>query len=170
MGSIALTLSGENYFVCKLVVNNGKLYMPFNVNVNIYIDTPQNCNMAPGSVQVEVSSGEILSSAFNPSQSSYVIPNIYLLGESTVYVKGNGKAGVGSAELMVYGPQSTVEFDGSTHWNGMIAGKKVIIKGNGKIESSSKFKEPEQHLAPLFQRTRYVECSGTSGTTPNANC
>jgi hypothetical protein len=166
----SLTLSGENYFVCKLVVNNGKLYMPFNVNVNIYIDTPQNCNMAPGSVQVEVSSGEILSDAFNPSQSSYVIPNIYLLGQSTVYVKGNGKAGFGSAELMIYGPQSTVEFDGNTHWNGMIAGKKVIIKGSGKIESSSKFKEPEQHLAPLFQRTRYVECGGTSGTLPNANC
>jgi len=165
-----LTVSGENYFVCKLVVNNGKLYMPFNVNVNIYIDTPQHCNMAPGAIQVEVSSGEILSSAFNPSQSSYVIPNIYLLGQSTVYVKGNGAAGFGSAELMIYGPQSTVEFDGSTHWNGMIAGKKVIIKGNGKIESSAKFKEPEQHLAPLFQRTRYVECSGTSGTTPDANC
>lgn len=165
-----LTVSGENYFVCKLVVNNGKLYMPFNVNVNIYIDTPQNCNMAPGAIQVEVSSGEILSSAFNPSQSSYVIPNIYLLGQGTVYVKGNGAAGFGSAELMIYGPQSTVEFDGSTHWNGMIAAKKVIIKGNGKIESSAKFKEPEQHLAPLFQRTRYVECSGTSGSTPDANC
>jgi len=166
----SLTLSGENYFVCKLIVKNGKLYMPFNKNVNVYIDTPEHCGLAPGSIQFEVQNGEILSSANNPGQESYVIPNIYLLGESRVYVKGNGKGGFGSSEVMLYGPKATVEFDGGVFWNGMIAAKKVIIKGNGKVESSSKFKEPDQHLAPLFQRTRYVECSGTSTTTPNANC
>lgn len=166
----ALTMSGQNYFVCKLIVNNGKLYMPFNSNVNIYIDTPENCELAPGSVQFEVSSGEILSSAFNPSQESYVIPNIYMLGEGRAYVKGNGSIGEGSSEMMIYGPKATVEFQGNTHWNGMIAARKVIIQGNGKIESSSKFKLPEQSLAPLFERSRYVECSGGPASTPNASC
>jgi Tfp pilus assembly protein PilX len=166
----ALTMSGQNYFVCKLIVNNGKLYMPFNSNVNIYIDTPEHCNLAPGTIQVEISNGEILSSAFNPSQESYVIPNIYLLGESRVYVKGNGSVGAGSSEVMIYGPKATVEFHGTTHWNGMIAAKKVIVEGDGKIESSPKFKLPEQSLAPLFERTRYVECSGGISATPDANC
>jgi hypothetical protein len=82
----------------------------------------------------------------------------------------NPEKGFSSNEVMIYGPQSTVEFDGNVRWKGMIAGKKVIIKGKVTLESSSQFKEPEQRLAPIFQRTRYVECSGAPGSTPNANC
>jgi hypothetical protein len=174
----ALTLGGHNYLVCKLVVEGGKLYMPFNTEVNIYIDTPEKCNLAPGSVQLAVlNNGEILSSAFNPSQESYAIPNIYLLGESKVYLKGNpsnvsSEKGATSNEIMIYGPKSTIEFDGSATWKGMVAGKKVIIQGNGRIESSSKFKLPEKNLQPLFERQHYVECTGTTTATsaPNTNC
>jgi Tfp pilus assembly protein PilX len=171
-----LTLGGHDYLVCKVIVEGGKVYMPFNTEVNIYIDTPEHCGLAPGSVQFTVmNNGEILSTAFNPSQESYAIPNIYLLGDGSVYLKGNPSGGIGengqtSSEIMIYGPQSTIEFDGSATWKGMVAGKKVIVKGNGKIESSSKFKLPEKNLQPLFERTRYVECSGTSTSTPNANC
>lgn len=164
-----LTLGGQNYLVCKLIISNGKLYMPFNSNVNIYVKTPQECGLPANSVQVEVG-GDILSSAFIPSQQSYVIPNIYLLGESKVYVKGNGSGGEGSSEFTIYGPKSTVEFQGGTFWNGMVAAKKVIVQGNVKLESSSKFKLPEQSLTPLFQRTRYIECGGTSASSPAANC
>lgn len=172
----ALTLGGHNYLVCKLFVEGGKLYMPFNTEVNIYIDTPAHCGLAAGSVQFAVmNNGEILSSAFNPSQESYAIPNIYLLGESKVYLKGNptnvsSEKGSTSNEIMIYGPQSTIEFDGSATWKGMVAGKKVIVKGNGRIESSSKFKLPEKNVQPLFERTRYVECSGTAAAVPNTNC
>jgi len=172
----ALTLGGHNYLVCKLYVEGGKLYMPFNTEVNIYVDTPQHCGLAPGAVQFAVlNNGEILSTAFNPSQSSYAIPNIYLLGESKVYLKGNPsnvstEKGVTSNEIMIYGPQSTIEFDGSATWKGMVAGRKVIVKGNGRIESSSKFKLPEKNVQPLFERTHYVECSSSGSSTPNSNC
>jgi len=171
-----LTLGGYNYLVCKLVVEGGKLYMPFNTEVNVYIDTPQHCGLAPGSVQFAVmNNGEILSTAFNPSQESYAIPNIYLLGESKVYLKGNPsnvttEKGATSNEIMIYGPQSTIEFDGTATWKGMVAGRKVIIKGNGRIESSSKFKLPEKKVQPLFERTHYVECTGSSSSVPNTNC
>lgn len=171
-----LTLGGHNYLVCQLVVEGGKLYMPFNTEVNIYVDTPEHCGLAAGSTQVAVmNNGEILSTAFNPSQESYAIPNIYLLGESKVYLKGNpsnvsSEKGVTSSEIMIYGPQSTVEFDGSATWKGMVAAKRVIIKGNGRIESSSNFKLPEKNLEPLFERTHYVECSGTATSVPNTNC
>jgi hypothetical protein len=171
-----LTLGGHNYFVCQLVVDGGKLYMPFNTEVNIYIDTPEHCGLAAGSVQFAVTNnGEVLSTAFNPSQESYAIPNIYLLGSGKVYLKGNpsnvsSEKGATSNEMMIYGPQSTVEFDGSATWKGMVAAKKVVVKGNGRIESSSNFKKPEQNLTPIFERTRYVECSGTTGSVPNANC
>jgi Tfp pilus assembly protein PilX len=171
-----LTLGGHNYFVCQLIVEGGKLYMPFNTEVNIYIDTPEHCGLAAGAVQFKVmNNGEVLSTAFNPSQESYAIPNIYLLGNGSVYLKGNptsvsSEKGATSNEVMIYGPQSTIEFDGSATWKGMVAGKKVIIKGNGRIESSSKYKKPEQNLTPLFERTRYVECAGTATSLPNANC
>ena len=171
-----LTLGGHTYLVCKLIVEGGKLYMPFNTEVNIYIDTPEHCGLAPGSVQMAVmNNGEILSTAFNPSQESYAIPNIYLLGESKVYLKGNpsnvsSEKGATSNEIMIYGPKSTVEFDGAATWKGMVAAKKVIVKGNGRIESSSKFKLPEKNLQPLFERTHYVECSGTTSSAPNSNC
>jgi hypothetical protein len=164
-----LSLGGQNYFVCKLIISNGQLLVPFNSNVNIYVAPPQSCDLPANSVQVEVA-GEILSSAFIPSQQSYVIPNIYLLGESKVYVKGNGSGGKGSSEFTIYGPKSTVEFQGGTYWNGMVAAKKVIVQGNVKLESSSKFQLPDQSLAPLFQRTRYVECGAAAVSSPAANC
>jgi len=172
----ALTLGGRNYLVCQLIVDGGKLYMPFNTEVNIYIDTPQNCGLAPGTVQLAVTNnGEILSSAYNPPQGSYAIPNFYLLGEGKVSLQGNPsnidpKNGIVSNEMMIYGPQATVEFSGNSSWKGMVAAKKVYINGHVTIESSSKFKLPEKNLAPIFQRTRYVECSAATGTTPNANC
>jgi hypothetical protein len=172
----ALTLGGHNYLVCKLFVEGGRLYMPFNTEVNIYIDTPQHCGLPAGSVQFAVmNNGEILSTAFNPSQASYAIPNIYLLGESKVYLKGNPsnvspEKGVTSNEIMIYGPQSTIEFDGSATWKGMVAARKVIVKGNGRIESSSKFKLPEKNVQPLFERTHYVECAGSGSSVPNTNC
>jgi hypothetical protein len=171
-----LTLGGHNYLVCKLIVEGGTLYMPFNTEVNIYIDTPEHCGLAAGAVQFAVTNnGESLSTAFNPSQESYAIPGVYLLGNGSVQLKGNPsnvspEKGQTSSEIMIYGPQSTIEFDGTATWKGMVAGKKVIIKGNGRIESSSKFKLPEKNLTPLFERTRYVECSGTVTSPPNANC
>jgi hypothetical protein len=45
----------------------------------------------------------------------------------------------------------------------------VLVNGGVRLQSSSKFKEPDQHLAPIFQRTRYVECA-QGGATPNSNC
>jgi hypothetical protein len=171
-----LTLGGHTYLVCKLFVEGGTLYMPFNTEVNIYIDTPEHCNLPSGAVQFAVTNnGEILSTAFNPSQESYAIPGVYLLGNGRVELKGNPsnvspEKGQTSSEIMIYGPQSTIEFNGTATWKGMVAGKKVIIKGNGRIESSSKFKLPEKNLTPLFERTHYVECSGTSTSVPNTNC
>ena len=171
-----LTMGGNPYWVCKVIVDGGKLYMPFNSEVNIYIDTPEHCNMAPGDVQFEVKgNGEVLSTAFNPAQESYAIPGIYLLGSGKVLLSGNPsnvspETGLTSNEMMIYAPQSTIEFKGASRWKGMIAGKRVVVNGNVRLESSSKFKEPDQHLAPIFQRSRYVECAGGSGATPNANC
>lgn len=171
-----MTLGGLNYFICKLVVKNGTLIMPFNTEVHIYLDKPENCGLAPGAVQFEVDAGgEILSTANNPSQASYAIPAVYLLGNGSVSLQGNpsnvsSTHGTTSNEVMIYGPESSVEFSGHTTWKGMVAAKHVIINGNVKMESSSKFKEPDQHLAPIFQRTRYVECGAATGTSPSANC
>jgi hypothetical protein len=52
----------------------------------------------------------------------------------------------------------------------MIAGNTVQISGNPTMKSNSKIKEPEIFLQSLLQRSRYVECTGPGGSTPNADC
>jgi hypothetical protein len=162
-----LTMSGTDYFVCKLILHPGTIFMPVGRNVRIFVDTPENCKLAPGTVQVEITgSSNIQSTGFNPSQGFFGVPGIYVLGNGTVNLAGNS----GSNEMMLYAPNSYVDIQGNASWNGMIAGKSINIHGSVTIESDPRIKPPEITLASMFERTRYVECTGATATPPNANC
>jgi hypothetical protein len=71
---------------------------------------------------------------------------------------------------MVYAPYSNVELGGNATWIGMFAGKTIKMNGNPTIKSDSRIPQPEIYFPGLLERTRYVECSGASGSPPDVNC
>jgi hypothetical protein len=162
-----LTMGGNNYFVCELSVQ-GKLYMPVNAHVQIFIDTPEHCGLKSGATQVTIGAAAVIeSSAYNPSQGLYEVPSIYVLGNGAVKLDGTLKT---TDEVMIYAPYSEIDLGGNATWNGMIAGKSLKVHGNPVIKSDPNLKEPEIHAAPLFERTRYVECTGATASPPDADC
>jgi hypothetical protein len=161
-----LSMGGHDYLVCGLFVN-GQLIMNAESEIRIFVDTPEHCGLEPGAVQVEfTASANVTSTGYNPAQSSYKIPGIYVLGESTVRLSGNS----GTNEVMVYAPKSEIEIQGNATWKGLFAGKKMYIHGNPTIESDPSIKAPDIKWATLLERTRYVECVGATASPPNAYC
>jgi hypothetical protein len=167
-GQATLTMGGSApYFVCGLFINAGKIIMPVGSNVQIFVDTPQNCGLPSGAVQVEIKgNANIESTAYNPQQGLFEVPGIFLLGNGKVNLAGTS----GTNEMMLYAPESEIDMGGNATWKGMIAGRTLRLHGSPKVESDPNMKEPEIALAGLLQRTRYVECTSGSASPPDANC
>ncbi|HEX6229452.1 MAG TPA: hypothetical protein VFZ41_08350 [Solirubrobacterales bacterium] len=168
-----LTMGGADYFVCGLFMKNGTLIMPAGSNIRIFIDTPESCGLGPGALQVEITgSANVKSTAYDPDLGQFDIPGIYVLGspEIPTDVKLCGNSSQIENELMLYAPYSDVEICGNAKWTGMIAGKTIWIHGNPTIEADPGIEPPEITLEGLWERTRYVECTGPTATPPNASC
>jgi hypothetical protein len=170
-----LTMGGSDYLVCKLVINGGgELIMDANARVRIFVDTPENCGYSDGVVQVDIHGGaEIKSTAY--AQGEDAVPGIYVLGsediQTNVVLAGTpGGNDGGIHELLLYAPNSDIELLGDTTWKGMIAGKSITIKGNPTIESLPGVEDEEITTSSLWERTRYVECTGPSARPPDASC
>jgi hypothetical protein len=162
-----LTMNGGDYFICQLSVGPGTIYMSAQAHVRIFIDTPQNCGLPSGAVQVDIGgNGNLVSSGYNPGQGIYEIPAIYVLGNGTVSIGANS----GTNHLMLYAPESAIDFGGNAEWIGMFAGKSINLHGNPFFKTDANLKEPDITYSGRFQRSRYVECAGASASPPNANC
>lgn len=166
-GQGTLTMNGNDYFICQLKIGPGTVYMSAQAHVRIFIDTPENCGLSPGATQVDISgNGNIISSGYNPGQGIYEIPAIYVLGNGAVSIGANS----GTNHVMVYAPESAIDFGGGATWIGMIAGKSINLHGNPLFKSDPNLKEPDITYSGQFQRNRYVECTGPSASPPNASC
>ncbi len=166
-GNGTLTMNGGDYFICKLEIGPGTVYMSAGAHARIFIDTPEHCGLASGATQVNINgNGNLVSSAWSPQQGSYEIPQIYVLGNGAVKIGANS----GTNHLMLYAPQSQVTLEGNAEWIGMFAGKSITLNGNPYFRSDPHIKEPNITYAGRFQRTRYVECTGATASPPNADC
>jgi hypothetical protein len=170
--SATLTMGGRDYWVCGLFVNSGEIFMPVGSSVRIFIRPPEECDLAPGAIQVEITgSGKINSTGFNPQQGFFEVPGIYVLGDGEVRLEGNSS---GNKELknefMLFAPESHIDIGGNASYNALIAGKSLDIHGSVYIESDPRIKEPNLFYESLFERTRYVECTGASVSPPNTSC
>jgi hypothetical protein len=161
-----LTMGGLDYLVCTINIQNGNLIMAGGANMRIFVDTPEHCGLSSGATQVEITGGNITSTGYIPSQGSYSVPGIYLLGNGAVKLGGNA----GTNELILYAPESEITMDGTAEWIGLIAGKTLNIPGTPTIKSDPNITPPNYTVASLLRRTRYVECTGASAPTPNGNC
>jgi hypothetical protein len=141
--------------------------------VRIFFDTPEHCpGLDSHHTQVNItSSATIKSTGFETSSGSFVVPGLYVMGSPTIptTVSLAGTAG-GVNEVMIYAPYSNLEISGNATWVGMFAGKTVKMNGNPTIRSDARIPLPDQSYAGIFERTRYVECSGASASPPDASC
>ena len=177
-GSTALTIGGEDYLVCGLSVGaNGKLYIgaapgqPLRTgHVRIFVDTPEHCGIPPASeTQVEIN-GNATSTGYIPAEEMYEMPVIYVLGSPTIPTKVKLCGNSGENELILHAPYSEVEMCGGATWIGMIAGESLSLGGNPVIESDPHMPPPKLAAQSLWERTRYVECTGLAASLPDASC
>lgn len=168
----SLTLGGADYLVCGLFVN-GELIMAGTSQVRIFFDKPENCpGLDSSHTQIEItSSATIRSTPFETSSGTFNVPGFYVMGSPAIptTVKLTGSAG-GVNEVMIYAPYSTIELSGNATWIGMFAGKSVKLNGNPTIKADARIPLPDISFAGLLERTRYVECTGATGSPPDANC
>jgi hypothetical protein len=170
-GNASLTMGGNDYLVCGVFLKGGKLIMAALAHVRIFVDTPEHCELPAGTTQVEVTgSGTISSTGFEAGE-DYEVPVIYVLGSRTVAtgVKLCGNAHT-TNELVLYAPYSDVEICGNATWEGMIAGKTLRLNGDPTIRANPKMPQPDLTVQTLWERTRYVECTGASASPPDASC
>ncbi len=188
-----LTLSGGDYWICSLSLSgNSQLIMAAGAQVRLFFDTPENCGLSPGTAQIALSGNTRIASS-----NKLAMPAFYLLGSETVPTSVNltGNAST-TDEFVIYGPNTTMNISGNATYKGVIAGKKVVMSGNGKIEDDSSY-EPPAEIKPTIEPSQpkegeppgggssttvttaryftpqtYVECSGTAsaGSQPDADC
>lgn len=168
-----LTMGGGDYWVCRLDIQNGALIMAAGATVRIFFDTPENCGLSEGDVQVKITgSGKIASTGYNPDEGSFAVPGLYVMGspDITTKVELSGESDGSESEMLLYAPYSDISIGGSATWTGMIAGKSLKVHGEPVLRSNPGMDPPDIFFSGLWERTRYVECSGAIASPPNASC
>jgi type II secretory pathway pseudopilin PulG len=177
-GNSAVTLGGTVYSFCKLTLkNNSALYIESGANVTIYFDSPENCGFTATTTQLELQSNSRITSATGKPISiamlfvgSETIPTRILLNSNTAV---NGPC---EQNFVIYAPLSEVELNSNSKFCGAIAGKVVHLDSNAEIwtaSGSEEFSLPEYEAPPTpphYTPFRFVECSATSGTSPDSGC
>jgi hypothetical protein len=196
-GNATLTVGGGDYWICALSLSgNSELIMAAGAHVRFFFDTPEHCNTT---TQISLSgNNRIAATGYQPSAGQFSMPGFYLLGSTSVSSSVNLSGNYSTTdEFIVYGPNTNISITGNATFKGVIAGKRIAMSGNGKVEQDAGFElppelnpgaeeEPEgegeetegEHTssakatARYFTPQSYFECSGTvsAGTAPNAEC
>lgn len=190
-GNTVLTLGGGDYWLCSLSLSgNSRLIMGEGAHVRLFFDTPEKCGTTS---QINLSgNNEISATGYQPGEGQFDMPGLYLLGSPTMTSSVNLSGNYSNTfEFVLYAPQSYINISGNATMKGLIAGKRIEISGNGTIMNDSGFELPpelnpwkedesdpgeeeEEEAEPgtpgIFTPQFYIECSGATGTTPDANC
>jgi hypothetical protein len=172
-GSATLTMGGTDYLLCRLTVDsNGGVIMAAGASVRIYFDTPENCGLSSGTNQLEVkSNGYITSTAYDPGQGLYSMPGLYMFGSpnisTTAFFGSNTSV---SNEFVLYAPNTDIVLDSNATFIGALAGKTLDVDSNARIISDANMVIPDLDIPSRYSGERYVECTGASGSPPDANC
>jgi hypothetical protein len=167
-----LTLTGGDYFVCSLFLdNNSHLYIGASAQVRIFFDTPESCKLKTGARQIEVqNNADIVATGYQPTIGQFNVPGFYLMGSPTIRTEAYWSNNAGGAEMVLYGPNTDIELNNNATYTGVIAGRTVHLDNNAIVKQDAGFKPPQIGGATIFERQSYVECTGAVASPPNANC
>lgn len=182
-----LTVGGGDYWVCSLSMSgNSQLIMAAGAKVRFFFDTPEHCNLGNGAAQINLSgNNRIAATGYQPNAGNFDVPGFYLLGSPTratsVNLSGNYST---TNEFVLYAPNTQINVSGNATFKGLLAGKRIVMSGNGKFENDSGFTLPPELRPPTqteedgeqvlserhFTPQSYVECTGVALSVPNENC
>lgn len=167
-----LTLSGGDYFICRLVLgNNSHLIMGATATVRIFFDTPENCGIKANETQIAVeNNADITSSAYQTTEGKFSVPGLYVMGSTTIPTKVVFGNNAGDSQFVLYAPNTNVYLENNATFKGAIAGKTVYLSNHATVEQDEGFEPPKIGGSTLYSRQSYVECVGTTASPPNANC
>lgn len=182
-----LTVGGGDYWVCSLSMSgNSELIMAAGAKVRFFFDTPEKCGLSSGAAQINLSgNNRIAATGYQPNAGNFDVPGFYLLGSTSrstsVNLSGNYST---TNEFVLYAPNTQINISGNATFKGLIAGKRIVMSGNGKFENDSGFTLPPELQPPTqseeegeqvlterrFTPQSYVECTGMALSVPNENC
>ncbi len=168
-----LTLSGGDYFVCRLeLTNNSHLIMAAGAHVRIFFDTPENCGLKAGAEQLSLSNNtDIQATGYQGSSEKTDLPGLYLMGSASISTKATFQNNTGTTnEFVLYAPNTSIYIENNATYKGVLAGKTIKLTNNATVEQDAAFKPPQIGGATLYTRQSYIECTGSAGSPPNANC
>jgi hypothetical protein len=167
-----LTLTGGDYFICRLNLgNNSHLIMGATATVRIFFDTPENCGMKANESPIVVqNNADITSSGYQPTSGKFSVPGLYVTGSTSIPTTIVFSNNSGSNQFVLYAPNSNLYFENNSTYKGAIAGKTVYFSNHAKVEQDEGFEPPQLGGSTLYSRQSYVECTGATASPPNANC
>ncbi|MGN6663238.1 MAG: hypothetical protein ACTHK6_03365 [Solirubrobacterales bacterium] len=170
----SLTLTGGDYFICRLVLgNNAHLIMGATATVRIFFDTPENCGAKAGSTWEPIvvqNNADITSSGYQPTAGKFSVPGLYVTGSTSIPSKIVFSNNSGSNQFVLYAPNSNLYFENNATYKGAIAGKTVYFTNHAKVEQDEGFEPPKLGGSTIFARQSYVECTGATASPPSASC
>jgi hypothetical protein len=169
----SLTLTGNAYSFCSLTLkNNSQLIIgarpPGAEPVKIYIQSPESCQATGGNGSVTLqNNASILNINSDPTTFQ-----LYVTGSPTtstfVDFKNNFTPKVNMA---IYAPYSLVTLENNTDLVGAIAAGQVFLQNNSKVTADSRTGGiGSAATSLLYRRQSWVECTTSSGATPDGGC
>ena len=169
-----LTLTGGDYFICRLILgNNAHLIMGAGAAVRIFFDTPENCGAKVGQTYEPIivqNNADITSSGYQTGEGKFALPGLYVMGSTTIPTRIVFNNNSGSNQFVLYAPNSNIYMENNATYKGAIAGKTVYLANHAKVEQDEGFEPPKLGGSTLYTRQSYVECTGATASPPNANC
>jgi len=182
----SLTLTGQTYSFCKLTLkSNSALYIAAGQTVNIYFDSPEHCDVPPGTLPVDdsrhpelgttqmdlSSNSRITSATGTPAKVA-----VYFVGSQTrltnLLMSSNTQiAGSCVQNFIIYAPLSHIELNSNSQYCGALAGQSLHMDSNAQVftdADSQAFVLPG--TAPHYAVSQFVECSAASANPPNSGC
>ena len=166
----ALTLGGENYTLCRLVMgSNTNLYIAAGSNVRIYFDSPENCGLGDNALQMDMSSNSnVLTTGSNPASAAFLFVGSEDLATRAI-LSSNTTVGC-NFEVVLYGPLTDVTLNSNTNICGGVAGHSLHMNSNSHI---SPLENPDDFTLPLpthFNTSQYLECTASATGAPDSGC
>lgn len=175
-GGATVTMGGNAYLLCRLQMSgSSRLIVPAGAVTTIFFDTPENCGQTDPAEQISVTgSSAVISTSFNPELGSLSLPGIVMAGSdqirTTAFFGGTGAVG---NEFFLYAPRTDVRITGTADYHGQIAAGTLELDGTASLVAHTNAPVPDLSVVRLFERDRYVECTGASvpgGAPPDSSC
>jgi hypothetical protein len=173
-GDATLTLSGDNYLLCRLELRHGSSRLQIaarSTTLKMYMDVPENCPGVTGAGGADMS-GKVINLNTNPATFALLVA-----GSSTVPTAvelGDGAVTAIDAPMAIYAPNSTVDFKNNLDFKGSLVVKTIKVKNNaeiaydtriGGIASGSSIRHYD------FGTGTYRECTNSAtAAAPDSGC